>query len=185
MRPLDHAATDLIEQDVRAHFPEGAVRDVAVVQYGDDPAVEPGQVGIRMTVASPAGIEADGEFLDFFKSTYREAFARLRHDIRERVPGTSRIEVVSGTDPRNRFLTLLQPDSCDPAGRDPADRDLTPVTARFGPADLETLDTLIAAGIAPDRAQAIRFAVRRLRERPAYARLRERAPEIEELRSQL
>ena len=62
--------------------------------------------------------------------------------------------------------------------------DLTPVMARLGPADLETLDTLIAAGFAANRAQAIRWALARIRERPAYAELRERAKEIETLKSQ-
>ena len=62
--------------------------------------------------------------------------------------------------------------------------DLTPVMARLGPTDLETLDTLIAAGFAANRAQAIRWALARIRERPAYAELRERAKEIETLKSQ-
>ena len=53
--------------------------------------------------------------------------------------------------------------------------------ARLGPADLETLDTLIAAGFAANRAQVIRWA--RIRERPAYAELREHAIQIENLRS--
>jgi hypothetical protein len=176
---LDETTIGLIEQEAKGHFPEGAVRDVAVVQYGDDPAVEPGEIGVSLTIASPAGMEPDGEFLDFFKSTYREAFARLRRDIRQQFPGTKRIEIISGTDPRNRFVTLLEPDQCDPAG------DPTPVTARFGPADLETLDTLITAGVAANRADAIRWLVARVRERPAYARLRERAPEIEEIKAQL
>jgi hypothetical protein len=37
------------------------------------------------------------------------------------------------------------------------------VTTRFDAAGLETLDTLIAVGIAADRAQAIRWAVDRIR----------------------
>jgi len=56
--------------------------------------------------------------------------------------------------------------------------------ARLGPADLETLDTLIAVGFAANRAQAVRWALARIRERPAYAQLRDRAREIEELKSQ-
>ena len=62
--------------------------------------------------------------------------------------------------------------------------ELTPVMARLGPADLETLDTLITAGFAANRAQAVRWALTRIRERPAYAELRERAKEIENLKSQ-
>ncbi len=40
--------------------------------------------------------------------------------------------------------------------------------ARLGPVGLETLDTLIMAGIAATRAEAIRWALDRIRERPAY-----------------
>ena len=62
--------------------------------------------------------------------------------------------------------------------------DVTPVMARLGPADLETLDTLITAGIAINRADAVRWTLARIRERPAYAELRERARQIEELKTQ-
>ena len=47
----------------------------------------------------------------------------------------------------------------------------TPLVARLGRAGLETVDTLIMAGIAATRAEAIRWALDRIRERPAYQRL--------------
>ena len=62
--------------------------------------------------------------------------------------------------------------------------ELTPVMARLGPVDLETLDALITAGIAASRAEAVRWALARIRERPAYAQLRERAREIERLKTE-
>ena len=46
------------------------------------------------------------------------------------------------------------------------------------------LDTLISAGIAPNRAEAIRWSLTRISERPAYAQLRERTREIERLKSE-
>jgi len=49
----------------------------------------------------------------------------------------------------------------------------TPVVAELGPPGLDTLDTLIRAGFAATRAQAIRWALDRIRERPAYERLRD------------
>jgi Arc/MetJ-type ribon-helix-helix transcriptional regulator len=55
---------------------------------------------------------------------------------------------------------------------------------RLGPGDLDTLDTLITAGIAPSRAEAVRWALTRIRERPAFEQLRNRAREIEELKAQ-
>jgi hypothetical protein len=69
MKLLDETTAGRIRQEVTSHFPAGAVRDVAVVQHGDDPSVEPGQVGVQLTIESPGGLEADGQFLDFFKST--------------------------------------------------------------------------------------------------------------------
>ena len=63
-------------------------------------------------------------------------------------------------------------------------RDLTPVMARLGPVDLWTLDTLITAGIAANRAEAVRWVLARIRERPAYQKLTERARELDELKAQ-
>ena len=59
MERLDSAATGLIEQEVRGALPGGAVDSVAVLQYGDDPSVEPGQIVVQVTVASAAEAEGD------------------------------------------------------------------------------------------------------------------------------
>ena len=65
-----------------------------------------------------------------------------------------------------------------------AAEELTPVMTRLGPADLATVDTLITAGIANSRAEVLRWAVGRIRERPAYAQLQERVHEIDQLKAQ-
>lgn len=65
-----------------------------------------------------------------------------------------------------------------------ADGGFTPVMVRLTAAELETVDTLIAAGIASSRAEAIRWALTRIRERPAYERLRRRTREIESLKAE-
>ena len=56
--------------------------------------------------------------------------------------------------------------------------------AALGPAGLETLDTLIMAGTAATRAEAIRWALDRIREQPAYQRLRELRCEADKLRNE-
>ena len=59
------------------------------------------------------------------------------------------------------------------------------ILIRFlGADDLETLDMLITAGIATSRAEGVRWALARIRERPAYEQLRARTREIEDLKSQ-
>ncbi len=40
------------------------------------------------------------------------------------------------------------------------------------------------AGIATNRAEALRWVLARIRERPAYAKLRERAQELDDLKAQ-
>jgi hypothetical protein len=55
---------------------------------------------------------------------------------------------------------------------------------RLGPAGPETLDTLILAGAAASRAEAIRWSLDRIRERPAYQRLRELRSEADKLRNE-
>ena len=58
------------------------------------------------------------------------------------------------------------------------------VRAPMGPAGLETLDTLIMAGIAGTRTEAIRWALDRFRDHPAYERLRERVREADALKDE-
>jgi hypothetical protein len=55
---------------------------------------------------------------------------------------------------------------------------------RLGAADLATVDTLIAAGVASSRAEILRWTVGRIRENPAYAQLQDRVREISELKAQ-
>ena len=176
MERLDSAATDLIEQDIKGHFPEGVLDSVAVLQYGDDPAVEPGQVVVQVTVASTAEAEGDEDPLGAFHRVQGDALRQLQLDISARWPQANRFKFVTGQGDGHKFMWRA-PVPDEPPG------ELTPVMARLGPADLETLDTLITAGFAANRAQAVRWALARIRERPAYTELRERAKEIENLRS--
>jgi hypothetical protein len=178
MERLDDATTEVIEQEIKGRFSEGTLDSVRVLQYGDDPAVEPGQVIVQLTVAEAEG---DEEPLDAFHQANRDAIQQLQRDIPERWPQANRFKIVSSreSEGRKRLMMLRVP-----TPDEPKDGDLTPVMARLGPADLETLDTLITAGFAANRAQAVRWALARIRERPAYAELRERAKEIENLRSQ-
>jgi len=69
------------------------------------------------------------------------------------------------------------------AACDEAPEDLTPVMARFGAVDLATLDTLITAGIVNSRAEGLRWALSRLREYPAYARVLRQVHENDELKT--
>lgn len=49
------------------------------------------------------------------------------------------------------------------------------VHTRLGPADLATVDAVIAAGIASSRAEVMRWAIGRIREDPDYAQIQQKA----------
>jgi hypothetical protein len=61
---------------------------------------------------------------------------------------------------------------------------LTPVMARLDPVELDTLNVLVTAGVVGSRTEGIRWALSLVRERPAFAQLRERSREIERLRAE-
>ena len=104
MERLDQATTELIEQEVRGHFPEGLVDSVAVLQYGDDPAVEPGQVVVQVTVASAAEAEGDQDLLGAFHRAQGEALRQLQLDIGARWPQANRFKFVTGQGDGHKFM---------------------------------------------------------------------------------
>ena len=163
-----------VQEEIRSRFPEGAVQRVTLLKYGDDPAIEPGRVGVRVLIdSSRAGSTA--EALESFHRTNEETIKQLAKDLPTLLPDYSRLEFSDGD--KSVFLMGF-------GAPDEKPGDLTPVMARLSPTDLETLDTLITAGIATSRAEAVRWALARIRERPAYAQLTDRVRDINELKAQ-
>jgi hypothetical protein len=183
---MDQAAMDLLEQqindEVKKRFP-GAVQRVAVLQYGDDPVIEPGELLVRVIIEAEEGSEAQQQALQAFENAHGPAIKQFRRDLSDQLPEAGRLEFRTSGDADGPRMVLggRTRDSLEARAEG---GELTPVMARLGPVDLETLDALITAGIAASRAEAVRWALARIRERPAYAQLRERAREIERLKTE-
>jgi hypothetical protein len=172
-----------VEAEVQSRFPAGVVGRVVLLQYGDDPMVEPGELLVRVFIEPLAGGAQSREPLENFESAHRQAMRKLMTDLPGLLPEAARLQFVrEGSEGLNGQIVIRPPAAHGEADRGGAE--LTPVMARLGPVDLETLDTLITAGIAANRAEAVRWALARIRERPAYAQLRERAREIERLKAE-
>jgi hypothetical protein len=192
---MDRAALDALqsklEEQVKEHFPDDAVQRVVLLQHGDDPEVEPGGLWVRIFVKVP-GIPSDREGSQariVARAAWRDAHEAMLNELQREfaqvLPAARVLEfkfitdddtVLTGSDTR-----LIGGSAADLAERQ---RDLTPVMARLGPVDLWTLDTLITAGVAANRAEAVRWVLARIRERPAYQKLSERARELDELKAQ-
>ena len=178
---MDRDVLDVIEreidQEVRARFPGTAVRQAVLLQYGDDPQIEPGDLWIRVLLDEPDEPEDDwGPALTAFEQANETAIEQFRGYLAAKLREIMAVEYV--------FSNTVTYDGDGPRGGMPVAQRLsdiqewehgeaTFVLVALGPAGLETLDTLIMAGIAATRWEAMRWAVDRVREGPAYQRLGE------------
>jgi hypothetical protein len=186
---LDQTVTDRIEERVKSAFPAGAIERVQVLEYGDDPEVEPGETAVRAFIARagrPQGEEADKETVTAFEEANRPALKKIRHELPRLIGWIEFLPDRPSGAPRPHSLSVLRLAGRGVRARTPEEvsEELTPVMTRLGPADLATVDTLITAGIANSRAEVLRWAVGRIREHPAYAQLQERVHEIDQLKAQ-
>jgi hypothetical protein len=203
---MDQAERDHIqhELEIKANelFPHW-LRRVELLRHDQAPMIEPGQLMPRLVFTDPAGRVAasprdtgadprpsgrDAERPDprqvakaarTFKLAIGPNLNQFRGYLLERWPEIRYIEVMTEDDSGQRTggnVRFVED------GREAADGEFTHVMVRLKTAELDIVDTLIAAGIANNRAEAIRWALTRIRERPAYEQLRKHTRDIERLK---
>jgi hypothetical protein len=190
---MDRDVLDVVEreidQEMRARFPGTAVRQAVLLKYGDDPEIEPGDLWVRVLLDEPDGPDDNwAPVMTAFQHANETAIEQFRGYLAAKLREIMAVEYVFSNNP----LTF---DGDEPrCGMPVAQRlsdigewehgEATFVLAGLGPAGLETADTLIMAGTAATRAEAIRWALDRVRERPACQRLRELRSEADKLRNE-
>lgn len=187
---MDKAIADSVAAQFRSAFPEGTFTQVDVLGYGDDPDVEPGETAIRAFIdrqGHPAGTWEDDEtVMQAFEKANRQAITSLHRD--SQLPSIAWISLIPDTPDRRApdavlwgfpsFALGMRSDVADEAPG------FASVRTNLAPADLATVDALITAGIVSSRAEAMRWAIGRIRENPSYAQIQEKAREISELKAQ-
>jgi hypothetical protein len=169
-------------------FP-GRIRRVELLQHNDAPMIEPGQLMARLVFADPVRGREErpdprkvAKAARTFKMAVGPGLNRFRDNLLERWPEIRYIDVMTEDDNGQRTGGTVR---FVEDGREAADDEFTHVMVRLKTAELDIVDTLIAAGIANNRAEAIRWALTRIPERPAYEQLREHTRKIERLKSEL
>jgi hypothetical protein len=175
-----------IDDEVRTRVPGGAVRRVMLLQYGDDPEIEPGDLWVRV-IPEADGPEDYERSLKAFWETHQAAIEQLPSYLAGKLREIRLVEVTFNTPVTRdghgpRYSLLVGQKLSDYQGREQGE-DIFEL-ARLGPAGLETLDTLIMAGVADTRGEAIRWALDRIRERPAHEQLREHVRDIGRLKDE-
>jgi hypothetical protein len=176
-----HQIQRQLGEEAARGFPAGLIRGVTVLQSGDSPAVEPRGLLVRVLLRTDSTQPSDQQ-LDEFMFRNKTAMTEFRRYLARNVPEAAQLEFTldeaAGREATRTVLSLRRSTAEENAPG------LTPVMARLRPVDLETLDALITAGIVANRAEGLRWALARIRERPAYGQLRERAREIERLKTE-
>jgi hypothetical protein len=170
---VDKASADSVVTQFRSAFPDGAFTQIDVLGYGDDPDVEPGETAIRAFVdraGRPAAtFEDDEEVIRAFEDANARAITWLHRD--GQLPSIAWIQLIPDTPDRrapgavlwgfpSMFFGMRSDGSTEAPG-------FASVHTRLGPADLATVDAVIAAGLASSRAEAVRWAIGRIRDDPA------------------
>ena len=141
---LDQLQTRLDEQ-VKEHFPDGGVQRVALLQHGDDPAVEPGDLLARVYIEEA---EEDPP-LPAWHRDHETMIGELQHELAEQLPAPATSSSGSA-----RTAAKAKSGPVGPARRPARSKqDLTPAHIRLGPAELQMLDALITTGTAASRGE--------------------------------
>jgi hypothetical protein len=189
---MDRTERDRIQHELEIAANElfpGWIRRVELLQHDDAPWIEPGQLMPRLVFTDPAERLRDprpdprkmAKAARTFKLAVGPGLNQFRDDLLARWPEIRYIEVMTEDNRGQRTSGNVR---FVEDGREAADGEFTHVMVRLKTAELDIVDTLIAAGIASNRAEAIRWALTRIRERPAYEQLREHTRDIERLKSE-
>ncbi len=179
---VDDAA---LRTEILSRFPEGALLDVLFWRHDALSAsvLEPGEVSVSLVPRGPKEFNADPQgapqevceqVVREFGHSYFPVLQRLRKDLAGLLSERLRTVGVNYGKSGVAVSTMDTP---------PAERGLVPVMTRLAPSDLDTLDLLIAAGLATSRADAVRWCLGRIRERPAYQELQSSVRRIQQLKT--
>ena len=128
---------------VAARFPAGATRRVALLQHGEEPAIEPDELLLRVFIEAAAGPEGYQQSLDAWEQAHQAPIRRLRRELALRLPAVRQLEFT---------IDAAEPDAA-PRLTLPVDLALAaePLSVRE---TVETALALLRAGyVFPDRAQ--------------------------------
>ena len=94
---MERAERDQIERvinhELRERFLVGAVERAVLLQHGDDPVIEPGQLLVRVFVPAPDQPEDYDQALAGWRDAHQAGVDELRRDLSRRLPSARLIEL--------------------------------------------------------------------------------------------
>jgi Peptidase family S41/N-terminal domain of Peptidase_S41 in eukaryotic IRBP len=110
---VDRADKDQIERvinhTVRERFSEGAVERAVLLEHGDDPAIEPGQLMVRVFVPAPEEPADYEQALAAWQEAHRAGMDTMRRELSLRLPSARLLEFTFD-DPGAAMPRITMPD---------------------------------------------------------------------------
>ena len=93
---MERAEQDQVERvinhELRERFPGGAVQRAVLLQHDDDPAIEPGQLMVRVFVPAPDAPEDHEQALAAWAEAHRAGMEEIRRELSLRLPSARLLE---------------------------------------------------------------------------------------------
>lgn len=83
----------LVDHEIKARFPDGAVERAVVLQPGDDPAIGPGELLVRVLIPGPGSPADYRAALAAWEETHQERLEVLRRELSLRLPPARLLEI--------------------------------------------------------------------------------------------
>ena len=108
---MERAEQDQIERainhELNGRFAEGAVQRAVLLQHGDDPAIEPGQLMVRVFIPAPGGPEDYEQVLAAWQDAHRPGMVEVRRELSLRLPSARLLEFTfDDPDPATPRITM-------------------------------------------------------------------------------
>jgi hypothetical protein len=152
---MDHAVLDSVEREIddelRARFPGDVIKQAVLLNYGDDPEIEPGELWVRVLLRADRPEDYE-QIIRAFMRDQQAAMEEIPRYLAEKLREIRLVEFTFSDNPVTsgghgpRCSMIVGDRVTDARARELGEA--TRVDVRLGPAGLETLDTLIMAGIA-------------------------------------
>src|ERR1022692_2468396 len=113
----------VVDHEIKARFPPGTVQRVVVLQHGDDPVIEPGELLVRVYIPAPDRPEDYAESIAEWEETHRARMEQIRRELSLRLPPARLLEFTfddtSAAPPR-----IMMPDDGTLAAEQPSGREI-------------------------------------------------------------
>jgi Peptidase family S41/N-terminal domain of Peptidase_S41 in eukaryotic IRBP len=113
----------VLNHELKERFAAGSVQRGVLLQHGDDPAIPPGQLMVRVFIPAPPRPEDCEQVLAAWQDTHRTGMAELRRELSLRLPPARLLEFTF-ENPDPDTPRLMMPDDGSLAAEQPSGREI-------------------------------------------------------------